>query len=228
MGKGNSVTLGRFTFRTKTAAKQALRDIRDASPDRIPILDDDAVDLLLGVLAAHPQSTEKVGVGVAGFFAARSPDFPSRCFYVRRTDGSETDFSWNEAITPTTPIVRLRMACRNAINAHRLSFRDQAWPIGEVTGRICPITGDVFERTEAHIDHQPPQTLMALVESWLGASHLSVAEVPIIHTGDLRSVDTFADGEQESSWVAYHQANAILRLVSASGNLRQGARLINL
>jgi hypothetical protein len=63
MGRSIPVTLGRFTFRTQSAARGMLRAIRDASPDYEPILDEDA-------------------------------------------------------------IVRLRMACRNAVMDQKLAFKD--------------------------------------------------------------------------------------------------------
>jgi hypothetical protein len=228
MGKSVPVTLGRFTYSSKGAAIEALRAIRDALPDRAPLLDDDAVDLLMGVVAAHPQAAEKVGVGIAGFFAAKSPDFPSRCFYLIRTDGSETEFSWNEAITPTQPIFRLRMACRNAIEDQKTAFKNREWPRSESGTKVCAITGEWFDRASAHVDHQPPKTLARLVDDWLAAEGVSISDVMIDHTGDLRSVDTFADDCQRDSWRAFHTAHANLRVVSAAGNLRQVARILGL
>ena len=222
------VTLGRFTFRSKTAAIAALRATRDAHNDNTPILDDDAVDLLLGVVAAHPQVAQKVGVGITGFFVATSPDYPTRCFYLQRSDGSVTDFSWNESISPATPINRLRMACRNAIEDHKTAFKEATWPYADTTPRVCPITQEPFNRGEAHVDHQPPQTIKTLVDAWLRAQGLTINDVPIDHIGDLRSVDTFADEGHRQQWRRFHQQNANLRLVSAAGNLRQGARLLEI
>jgi hypothetical protein len=226
MGKSIPVTLGRFTYPSKGAAIEALRAIRDAFPDRVPILDDDAVDLLIGVVAAHPQAAEKVGTGIAGFFVAKSPDFPSRCFYLKRIDGNETEFSWNEAISPTQPIVRLRMACRNAIEDQKTTFKDRDWPRRENGTKVCPITMERFDRADAHVDHQPPKTLARLVDDWLAAEGVSVSDVIIDHTGDLRSVDTVADECRRDSWRAFHKAHAKLRVVSAAGNLRQVARVL--
>lgn len=228
MGRSVPVTLGRFTFRSKVAAIAALRATRNAYDDNVPILDDDAVDLLLGVVAAHPQVTQKVGAGITGFFVAKSPDYPTRCFYLQRSDGSVTDFSWNEAISPATPINRLRMACRNAIEDQKTAFKEATWPHADVAPRVCPITGEQFNRGEAHVDHQPPQTIKTLVEAWLAAKGLAIKDVPIDHVGDLRSVDTFADEGHGQQWRKFHQENAKMRLVSAVGNLRQGARLLEI
>jgi hypothetical protein len=228
MGKSISVTLGRLTFPSKQAAKAALREIRDRHQDGVPILEDDAVDILLGVVAAHPQAKEKVGAGITGFFVAKAPEFSTKCFYLRRIDGSATDFSWNEAITPTKPIDRLRMACRNAIENQKTRFEDAKWPSSDIQPRVCPVTGKPFSRSEAHVDHQPPQTIKSLVAGWLTVENLAVDDIQIDHTGDLRCVDTFAESDQRESWRTYHGDHAQLRLISAEGNLRQGARLLGL
>jgi hypothetical protein len=227
MGKSVPITLGPFTFRSISAAKGALRAIRDDYEDDAPILDSYAVDLLLGVVATHSQAREKIGVGIAGFFVAKAPSYGTRCFHLRRIDGSVTDFSWNEAITPTKPIERLRMACRNAIEDQKTSFKDSSWLIDDLGARVCPITGEPFDRANAQVDHQPPWTLKALVEAWLTAQGLKVEDVPIDHTGDLRCVDSLADERHRQSWRAFHAKNARLQLVSATGNLRQGARLLD-
>lgn len=223
-----TVTLGRFTFRSKKAANDSLRAVRDAHPDYQPILGDDEVDLLLGVVAAHPQMAEKVGVGIASFFVATSPDYPTRCFYLIRTDGSKTDFSWKETLSPTKPVQRLRMCCRNAVDYQKTAHKDIAWPSSESGMRVCPITGESFDRGSAHVDHQSPDTFVKLVDDWLAINHLSIEDIPIHHVGDMRSVDTFLDPRQRDVWRSFHSDRAILRMVSASGNLRQGARMLDL
>nr|WP_170181231.1 DCL family protein [Chlorobaculum thiosulfatiphilum] len=228
MGRSIPVTLGSYTFPSKTAADKAIREIRDRYEDRVPILEDNAVDVLLGLVANHPQREEKAGAGVAGFFVAQAPEFNTRCFYVRRVDGTETDISWKEALTPSTPITRLRMACRNAINDQKLAYKDSQWPTRDTEARTCPISGNDFTRDEAHVDHEPPHTLKSLVNEWLAENQWTAQDVEIDHTGDQKAVDTFMDEAQRESWHRFHKANALLRLVSAEGNLRQGARLMDI
>ena len=228
MGRAIPVTLGRFTFASKKAAKDALRQLRDIHIDGSPILDEDAVDMLLDVVRTHPQAQQKVGPGITGFYVSEAPEFGTMCFYLRRTDGTVTDFSWNEAITPASPIVRLRNACRNAIAAEKMAYRDEAWPLADVGLRVCPITGRRYGRADAHVDHVPPDTLKRLVERWLAASNIGVADVAVDHVGDLRAVDEIADAGLLQSWRAYHSEHARLRLISGEGNLRQGAREVGL
>lgn len=227
MGRSIPVTLGRFTYASKKAAKDDLRGLRDAHRDGRAIRDEDAVELLLAVVASHPQADEKIGDGIRGFFVARAPDHPTYCFHLRRVDGSTTDFSWNEAITPTRPVDRLRMACRGAIKDQKDTFKAEDWPSSERSTRTCPITGKAFTRDDAVVDHQPPSTVKALVEEWLASLGLRVEDIPIVHTGDQRSEDTFADDGHRQHWRAFHGTRAQLRLVSSEGNLIQGSRTLD-
>lgn len=73
-------------FRTKAAA---LRHFRAMLHHSIPL-----DQRLLGeLLALHPRAAEKVGPGVEHFYVAGAA-YGSRCFYVKRTDGTRTDFSY--------------------------------------------------------------------------------------------------------------------------------------
>ena len=224
MGRAIPVTLGRFTFPSKKAAKDALRDLRDLHIDGAPIVDDDAVDMLFDVVRTHPQAQQKIGPGITGFYVSEAPEYGPMCFYLRRVDDTVTDFSWNEAITPASPTARLRNACRNAIAAEKMAYRDEAWPLADVKLRACPVTGKDYLRDDAHVDHIPPDTLKCLVDRWLAASNIGVDDVAVDHVGDLRAVDEIADAHLLESWRAYHAEHARLRLISGEGNLRQGAR----
>lgn len=224
MGRSIPVQLGSTLFKSKKAAIAALRAIRDAHKDRQLIVDEDALDVLMGVVAAHPQAAEKIGAGIAGFYVAQAPEYSTRCFYLKRVDGSHTDFSWNEAVTPTTPPKRLHSACRNAIADQKLEFRDAEWRQDDLAPRICAITGKSFTREEAHVDHCPPKTHAKLVEQWLSHTSLAVADILIDHIGDLRATDHLADKDQRVAWKRFHLKHAELRIVSASGNLQQGTR----
>jgi len=53
--------------------------------------------VLLAALNRHPDASEKIGPGVAGF-SVRTADFRTRCFWVNRTDGSTEKFSHRTCI----------------------------------------------------------------------------------------------------------------------------------
>lgn len=101
MGRSKPVTLGRFAYPSKAAADEALRTLRDKYIAGGPILEEDDVNLLRAVVAAHPHAAEKIGSGIAGFFVSKAPQYGTYCFYLRRTDGTAIDFSWKEALTPS-------------------------------------------------------------------------------------------------------------------------------
>jgi hypothetical protein len=101
MGRSIPVTLGRYTYPSKSAADEALRILRDKYRSGDPILEEDDLELLRAVVGAHPHAAEKIGAGIAGFFVAKAPQYGTYCFYLARTDGTVIDFSWKEALTPT-------------------------------------------------------------------------------------------------------------------------------
>ena len=55
-------------------------------------------DMLLALLERHPQAYKKIGCGVKRLYKDRT-DMPTSCFWIERTDGSRTDFSYRTAIS---------------------------------------------------------------------------------------------------------------------------------
>ena len=70
-------------------------------PSQIDITDDNDYSIILSALLNHPNVTNKIGCGVQSLFVKRSTalyhgDIIPRdicCCYVKRTDGTEEDFS---------------------------------------------------------------------------------------------------------------------------------------
>ncbi|KAG0566264.1 hypothetical protein KC19_7G050700 [Ceratodon purpureus] len=76
--------------------RQILRNQNNETGGRLPVEDDEAVQ---AVLTYHPKYSEKVGCGIAYIKVDNSPDYPDvRCFWLVRTDGSETDFSYRKCL----------------------------------------------------------------------------------------------------------------------------------
>jgi hypothetical protein len=55
--------------------------------------------LVQEVVVHHPKYTEKAGCGIAYIKVDKHPNFPdSRCFWIVREDGTETDFSYHKCL----------------------------------------------------------------------------------------------------------------------------------
>lgn len=218
------VYLAGLTFPSKSAAKAEIQRILHSYQRKDAVEDEQHVAILLDLVQRHPQADEKIGAGIVSFYVDKAPDWQTSCFYLRRVDGTITHFSFPEALSPTTPVTRLRGACRAAIKLDKLAFKDRMWPAGDETLRICPITGEAYGRAQVNVDHEPPLTLESLVEEWINQEGLAVGQINIIHTGDGRSEDEIADPRVLESWRAFHAQRARLRLTSRRGNLLQGSR----
>lgn len=54
---------------------------------------DEDVAILTDLVKMHPESSDKIGSGIADF-SVRSGDFGTQCFWVNRTDGTTEKFSF--------------------------------------------------------------------------------------------------------------------------------------
>ncbi|MEV0650582.1 DCL family protein [Phytomonospora sp. NPDC050363] len=103
------VRIGNRSFKTKKAATDACREIRDRypgdGPERPPELnpglgqrvdDPDDIAFIHDLVALHPEAEEKIGAGIKGFVVRVNENGfgGTRCFYVERVDGSSAEFSF--------------------------------------------------------------------------------------------------------------------------------------
>ena len=136
---------------------------------------------MLALLEGHPERDQKIGVGVQRFFVDRD-GFGGRCFWLERTDGSSTDFSFKSCITAPVHVNEVRMALRQLVTAQVMAFRDSAFAF--TTTVPCAITGQLITTAEAHVDHRPPDQFFVLVERFLAECGVPVDSVAIAPTKD--------------------------------------------
>ena len=91
--------LGNETFPTKTSIIGYLSKRLQGSKIGENITeDDDTFWVLKDLVYNHPKGDELTGEGIQCFFVGKPEEWPGRCFYLRRRDGSITDFSTKKAI----------------------------------------------------------------------------------------------------------------------------------
>lgn len=193
----------------KTRARQLCREIIARTPDGTPVHADDA-EFVRAILALHPDAAGKIGCGVAGFTTATDKRYRTgRHFVLLRVDGTSTDFSWTEAITPTGHVQKIRNAMRVAIEPQILAFRDAQDPLA------CAL--DAAHPGPYHVDHAGPlfQELadaFAAEPAFGGYTGLTLAPH---QDGDIS--DQLVPGDA-FLWQLYHQANARLRILCRACN----------
>lgn len=96
MAKAQPVEIGDMYFSKKGDALNHLKSVLNSyrPEERVSAADE---IFLLEALKKHPEVNEKIGVGVDHLFVRRA-DYGTKCFWVRRTDGSEERFSYKSCV----------------------------------------------------------------------------------------------------------------------------------
>jgi hypothetical protein len=175
------------------------------------------------LLKCHPQAKIKLGCGIDGMYVAENPIYPgkqSRGFRLIRTDGSETDFSYRECITPTSYKRKVKAAFRVAIESQALQFKQEYFDSTPAGWATCPDTGEFLSFVNSHVDHVAPLTFEHLLNHFLERESLTLEQVRINDFGqDNCYQDTLTDGTLKKRWMEYHQSHAVLEVVSKHANL---------
>lgn len=96
MARAQPVEIGGQKFSRKGDALAYLKVmLSNYSLEERVSIDDEA--FLLDALRKHPEVKEKVGIGIDHFFVRRA-DYGTRCFWIRRLDGSEERFSYKSCV----------------------------------------------------------------------------------------------------------------------------------
>lgn len=162
------------------------------------------------LLERHPEAREKIGLGVAELFTG--PDaYGGRCFFVRRVDGSETDFSFLQCVDgEITHEAKVRKAARVAVAVSIQLWKQQAFAgSAEI---FCPLSGELLSLTHSHVDHEDP-TFDELFRTYFREP----VSIVVVSQGTLGA--RFADPDLEQRWLRFHDAKAKLRLLSPKANL---------
>lgn len=211
-----AVVIASLQFPTKKLAKEFFRRLRDRYPDGCRIGEEDD-RYLRDLIAIHPESETKVGCGISHFTVETEILFGrTRHFMIHRTDGSSTDVSFHSAIDGTNERRDRLAALRRGIENQIVAFKQSAFSEGP---KICPLRGVPITEDAYHVDHTPPRTFIHLADEWLTQEFLRIEDVEITPPSDNQIVTEMTNDGQKRSWQEYHQANAILRLLSPLGNL---------
>ena len=222
------------TWATQKAAlahfKEMLARYKDNETVEVREDHDDLLALLERYDEAITDDPSKIGVGVEVFFRRRNigEGYSTASFWVRRTDGTETDFSYIHAVKgePKGIAREFYDACRSAVAADLLTAKKRQFDKhGDASGRIrCEITNELISFEEAQLDHAYP-TFGQLVVSFRAAKewqHSVPADVLSL-AQDAQTRTTFLDPSVAEAFRSFHHAAALLRIVCRKGNLGMAA-----
>jgi hypothetical protein len=192
---------------------------------------EDLIALLERYDAVILSGPSKIGAGVELFLRRRNrgEGYSTPGFWVRRTDGSATDFSYIAAVkgSPKSGAQEFYDACRTAVAADLKAAKRRHFKMhGDELGRVrCDLTDTLITIDQAHMDHAYP-TFGQLVLSFRAARGWQ-REVPLgtlTLPADMQNATTFADPGVADAFRDFHHAAAVLRIVSRTENLAMSAR----
>lgn len=205
------VIVGGRVFRTRTDALEQIRHVRDRYPLGAVVTDGDDQEFLLELLALHPEAAEKFGPGVEHFEVRQNGSTVG--FWIIRTDGSETDFSFIRCLRAPRHDEEVRAAMREAVRDQKLAARDAAFANGEVR---CPITGELLTPQTCHVHHDEREFL-ELADAFAG--EIGGYERIEVVAGDGVIGRRLVDEDLKRRWQEFHERNARLVVVSVRANL---------
>lgn len=193
---------------------------------------DDLLDLLQRYDEAITDGPPKIGVGVDCFMRrlnVREGHYATPGFWVRRADGTETDFSYIHAVRgqPKGRAKEFYDACRAAVQADLLAAKERHFELhGDADGKVpCDLTEHPVAFAEAHIDHAWP-TFAQLVITFRAARGWGrdIPDGVLTLPADSQTHTLFADPADAEAFREYHHQAAVLRVVDRTANLSMAAK----
>jgi len=207
------LVLGGQVFPTRKAARDAARRILHYYWPGEIVRDQAHHQFHVDLVYLHSSGVEKIGVGIS-HFEVRHNLFSTTGFWLVRTDGTATDFSYLKCISPPTHRAQVTAALRRAIDDQILEFRNQALSEGPV---LCPVYNIPLTTNNSEVDHAAPLTFKRLSELLVDMfGGWDAIELQPERDGVLG--DKLADWKVEWQWQDFHMARANLRLVSRAAN----------
>jgi hypothetical protein len=179
-------------------------------------------DFLFNLIACHPEAELKIGAGIKFFEIRPIPRYKhKRGFWIIREDGSEVDWSYTKIIYPLNQFALFRRVCRVAIADQLLEYKLKWFREYAKQGSfVCQITGETCSVECAHVDHEAPLTLDALVKAFVAEYQVDVDNVTFQEVVSEGVGYIFDDMALKAQWQAFHQLHAKLRVVSDTANLK--------
>ena len=233
MAKTINLPNGR-SWKTQTAALAHFKDMLPRHSDNQIVEDraehDDLVALLERYDAVITNGPSKIGAGIGIFFRRLNvgEGYSTPGFWVRRTDGTDTDFSYIDAVKgqPKSNAQEFYDACRGAVAVDLLAAKKRHFETyGDSAGRVpCDLSDELITFAEAHLDHAYP-TFGHLVVSFRAARgwQHGVPAGLLTPPADAQTTTCFLDASVAEAFRQFHRGAATLRIIARARNLAMSA-----
>jgi Protein of unknown function (DUF3223) len=221
-----SLEIGGTAFRTKGDARTFFKGMLGRYQPGDRVSEEDA-RMLRALIERHPERDQKVDVGITGFHVDWAT-MGTKCFWLTRTDGTKTDFSYTSCIRGAPPSLRSqaisalrRVVDRDIAIAKRRKFDELKDEEGKV---VCATTGEALTWEGVHADHQQPMTFEVICTTFAALKNIGLEDLPITDGADNQLTPTLTDLEMAKAFREYHHKVAKIRIVSKQRNLLEAAK----
>lgn len=217
MARPKPITVGDRYFPSKTAAKEAMRDLmrRYRFGDR---LDEEDKLFCLALFEHHSEHSQKVGRGIE-HIEVRPDDQGNKYLHLLRVDGTDEDISWCHCISPKKEATVIYEALRSTVKDQIQEFKDKQVK----KGAVCPFRRMPLTLANSHVDHFNPTFEALVAEFFRRHDHaLSYSDLAEQEGNDFRGI--LKDQALLEAWRSFHLENANLRLISAAANLSEARK----
>ena len=167
---------------------------------------------LASIFINHPNWLQKRGVGVKDISRMKTA-YGKICFQIIRKDGTSTDISFIESITPSSSLQKIKRACRTACKSEILRFRDTInWGIDK-----CPFSNKILYKDNTDIDHYD-MSFKELFSEWIKNKDKKYLESKLSKSEDNTFEDYFIDENLNKDFLDFHNKNTHLRAVDKNIN----------
>lgn len=206
-------------FKNKEEIKKYVRSIVDSYTDNTWLNPED-FNFIMEIIKLHDEAESKIGPGIAGIWIKKNYPYMTRGFWITRTDGTITDFSWVKCIDKPKDHKKrdFYAACRTSVKQQIIDFREEAFKDNNKI--ICPLSGEVLTKYHCHIDHIYPDTFENIVKNFIEEYNLNIDSVKVEPTKDGEIETKFKYNNISELFYNYHMEKAKLRVISKQANLR--------
>ncbi len=213
-------SLGGMTFDAKTRVSEYVKGVLSSTPFEQALTGVEFL-VLRDLLNWHPDAEQKIGVGIERIEVRRNETHAknARGFWLVRSDGSETDFSYLKCLQgERSHRIKFLAACRFAVKDHITLYRDEFFRVAPVP--TCALTGVPITPENSHVDHTPPYTFERITQAFAMLNGLDMEDVSLTLGGmDGVLVPLFSSLTMRDNFVQFHNNHAALRVISAQANL---------
>ena len=210
-----------LSLNTQKEVIQKIHEIIDTTEMYTPL--DHGLFFLLQVLKHHRYYESKVGVGIKHLEIRWNQNDCGKLtkgLWIIRTDSTEIDISWRQALLPNgEPSLKemVSSAARYETRAQiDLFYRNESRSVCELCHK------HISQYDEIHVDHI--QVFEQLFSNFLDTVHMTYSDIKIHHLG---LDNEFVDRHIALLWSQYHMKYATLRIVHSKCNLKRPRFLSN-